>query len=478
MYLLFCFLISCRISLPPQQQLKNLQALPNIDRSVSAKQKTQTFTSGDWPNKYWWLAYGSPELNDLIKQALACNPTIQEFKSRVMAAKQEAIVTRSQLFPLVFFDYKEIRQYLSKNGLLRALNPKLPLRTDLIDLSLSFQYDFDFWGKNRNLFYAAIGEAKAQQAEAAEVQLLTTTAIAQAYFAYKVNLIRKQFFQQLVVVRQNKASLQNLLVRKGLSDELLSYTAAENVLEAQKLLANIDEELAVDKHLVNILAGRNPEIPLSTSKKLPGLPKKLTIPKTISLDLIARRPDLMAQIWRAKALAYETGAAMADYYPDVNIVGLVGLESTKWEKLFRSSSFTAALKPAIHLPIFTAGAIRANIRATKAEFDAAIFAYNNLLLQSTQEVLDLLAFAQSVYQQKREQLNILKYATERYGLVRLREKEGLASGFDVYDQQEDLIQKKLANLTLLYNQYLASIKLTKALGGGYCQTEVPLVKRT
>ncbi|WED42251.1 efflux transporter outer membrane subunit [Legionella cardiaca] len=477
-YLGLCLLLSCRIALPPQKQVQHLQATPKMDNTIHAKLKEkQFFQQGDWPNQQWWLSYNSPQLNELIKEALLCNPSIQEVKSRIEKAKQEAIVTRSTLFPLIFFNAKENKQYLSKNGLYRALNHKIPLNANLLDLSLAFTYDLDFWGQNHNLFYEAIGREKAEEAEAAEVQLIITTAIAQAYFAYKVNLVKKQFYEQLVQVRNNIVKLQNLMVTEGLADDLPAYSAFENLVEAKKLLASIDEEIAIDKHLVNILAGRAPDSPLLIDKGLPPLPQKLQIPKTLSLDLVARRPDLMAQIWRAKALAYKTSAAMADYYPNVNLIGLVGLESTHWDKLLRVSSFTTAIRPAIHLPIFTAGAIAANIRANKAEFDAAIFAYNNLLLQSTQEILDILAFTQSVYKQKNEQMSILNYAIKRYDLVRLREKKGLDNGFNIYSLQEELIKQKLINLTLLYNQYLASIKLTKALGGGYCDANVPLVRQ-
>ena len=99
-----------------------------------------------------------------------------------------------------------------------------------------------------------------------------------------------------------------------------------------------------------------------------------------------------------------------------------------------------------------------------------------MLLQSTQEVLDVLAFAKDMYQQKREQDHIVSYAKQDYELTNLREQKGLDSLFNVYLLQEQVIQKRLANVTLLYNQYLASVKLVKALGGGYCQCTIPLVK--
>ncbi|WP_131782445.1 efflux transporter outer membrane subunit [Legionella gresilensis] len=477
-YFIFWMLLSCQVSLPPYQQTRALKSIPNIEGEIKAQEKSPVIKSGDWPSKYWWLVYNSPELSALMLEALCNNPSIHEVKSKMKAARQEALVTRSKLFPLVFFDFKENLQYVSKNGLFRALNRHFPRHADLIDLSLSFRYEFDFWGKNHNLLAAAIGRAKAERAEVAQVQLLTTTALAQAYFAYKVNLIKRQLYRQLVSVRQNIVTLQNKLLRNALASDLPTYTIAENLSEAKQLLADIENEVATNRHLINILAGRNPEAALSITSKLAHLPKKLIIPQTISIDLIARRPDLMAQIWRAKALAYQTGAAMADYYPDVNLVGLVGLESAGWEKLLRASSFTAALRPAIHLPIFTAGSIRANIRANKAQFDAAIFAYNNLLLRSTQEILDILAFAKSVYQRQLEQTRILNLAEERYRIVVKRERNGLDNGMEVYRQQEDVIEKKLMNLTILYNQYLASIKLTKALGGGYCQAVVPLVRQS
>lgn len=473
-----CILISCNVSLPPQAQLRNLLATPNMDRAVTRLlAETNTFSQGNWPDKRWWLIFNSPELNQLIEEALVNNPSLLEIRSRITAAKEEAIVTRSLLFPLVFFDASMTRQYLSKNGLYRAFNPKIHRNATLIDLTLSFTYEFDFWHKNHNLFCAAIGEALATQAEAAQVALITTTSMAQAYIAYRTNLLRKQLYQQLFTVRQRLLQLQNLVFSKGLTSDLPSFSAEENFFEARQFLSSIDTELIVTKHLINTLAGRNPDTPLQLDCSLPALPRALIIPKTLSVDLIARRPDLMAQIWRAKALAYETGAAMAEFYPDVNITGFIGLESTRWTKLLYSSSGKTGIKPAIHLPIFTAGAIAANVNAIKAKFDAAIFAYNNLLLHSTQEVLDVLAFAQDVYQQKKQQTEIVNYAERRYNLTKLRQQKGLDSDFDMYYYQEAVIETKLANVSLLYNQYLASIKLIKALGGGYCQTEVPLVKK-
>ncbi len=229
----------------------------------------------------------------------------------------------------------------------------------------------------------------------------------------------------------------------------------------------IREEVETDKHLLNILIGNGPDAPLDIAEMLPPLPSQLEIPQTVSIDLLSRRPDLMAQIWRVEALANEVGAAKADFYPNINLTGFLGLESVLYALLFKSSSKTAGLEPAIHLPIFTAGAIRANIRAKKALFDDAVEQYNALILQSTQEVSDLLIFAEALFHQKQEQEGIVASAETRYDVTRLRNQMGLDSLLETYALQEEVIAKELDNVTLLFGQYAAAIKLIKSLGGGY-----------
>lgn len=461
--------------MPKDQQTENLISPPSVDASAEKGVDSGYFAFGDWPEENWWEIFHSEELNSLISEAIGQNPTIQGIQRRVELARQTAKVVRSRLFPLIFFDANETWEYLSKNGLYRALNPDIPLNANLVDLTLSFQYEFDFWGKNRHLFNSALGEAKAQEAVAADVELITTTSVAQAYFALKTNLVRKKLYQELYEVRKSIYDLQNLLQEKALLSMLQPLLAEEYLLEAEKLVVSIEEEVETDKHLINILLGRGPDSALDIDHHLLPTIKKLPLPDDLSLDLLSRRPDLMAQIWRVEALAHEVGAAKADFYPNINLRAFMGLESIFYKLLFQGDSKTAGLQPAIHLPIFTAGAIRANIRAKKAMFDEAVYEYNNSLLRSAKEVADLLVLVQSVFDQKTDQEMIVEAAAARLNLTQLRQKSGLDNLLAQYFAREEWILKELENITLLYSQYLAAIKLIKALGGGYqSEYRVPL----
>ena len=478
--LIFCsltFLSGC-LNLTPssEEQAQNLIPTPSLDNTVEKALDTPFFSVGSWPEENWWDVFTNLQLNELMNRALAQNPTLQSIQRQVENAKQRSIIARGQLFPLLFFNASDNLQFLSKNGLYRALNPNLPLSAGLIDMTLAFTYEFDFWSKYRNIFQAALGREKAEEASQAQVKLIITTAVAQAFFALKTNLIKAELYRDLCEVRKNIFNLQNLLLKNALSSKLPVYLSEEVLLESEKLIFAIEEEVEVDKHLLNILIGNGPDVPLGIDAELPSLPKTLVIPECLSLNLLSRRPDLMAQIWRVEALAHEIGVARADFFPNINLSAILGLESFHFSNLFNGSSGTGSAEPAFTLPIYTAGTIQANIDSKRALFDAALFDYNDLLLKSAQEVADLLVLAKSIYGQQSMQAVIVGCADARYGLTELRKQNGLDNDFQIYALQEEVIQKKLANIDLIYGQYLATVKLIKALGGGYASDFLPIAK--
>jgi outer membrane protein TolC len=277
-------------------------------------------------------------------------------------------------------------------------------------------------------------------------------------------------------VRKNIYELQTLLLDNALYSKLPVLLSEEQLYESAKLVYNIEEEVATDKHLLNILVGNGPDVELGIDATLPPLPKRLAIPSDVSLNLIARRPDLMAQIWRVESIAHEVGAAKADFFPNISLTSFLGYETVNYSKLFNGSSKTAGIEPAFNLPVYTAGAIQAGIDAKRALFDEAVFEYNQLILESTREVADVLVFATSIFEQQSKQEKIVKCAKERYELTILRQKSGLDNSLENFAFQEALLLKELENIQLVYNQYVAAVKLIKALGGGYNPQFVPIKK--
>ncbi len=473
---LSCALASCVISMPEREQRQNLLAPPCLESTLNEGLSSGFFEPGSWPDERWWIAFDSPELSGLIERALASNPSLQEAEARIRFAVSETGVAYARLYPWISFEAEDDYEYLSKNGLYRALNPRIPLSANLIDLTLSLTYEFDFWGKNRNRVAAALGRASASRAEAAQSALVVSTSLAAAYFTLKADLVKRDLLMQLASVTKSRLQLNQSLERSALNSRFAPLLSSEGHLESEKALQDVQRDIEIVVHQIQILMGLSPDCPLALNMedRLRELSRPLALPCDLSIDLLARRPDLMAEIWQAKALAFEVGAAIADFFPDVNLTAFVGLESVFFSRLFKGSSITAGVDPALHLPIFTAGAIRSNVMAKKAAFQAAVFAYNNLLLKSAAEVADLVSTGRAVFQKKIEQERIVADASESYALTLLRTRKGLASGFEGYDYEEALIIQELADLDLLLSQYLISIQLIRALGGGYVAPFMPL----
>ena len=457
-----------------EQHKASLLSPPSLESTTQRNLESGYFTCGDWPQDRWWEIFSSPQLNELMQEALVANPSIQAIQQKVEIANQSAILARSKLFPWVSLDFVYTWEYLSKNGLYKAFNPKLPLNANLYDLDLTLNYELDLWGKNKEMFQAAIGRQLAEEAEKAQVNLMITTAVAQAFVTVKINQQRKNFISQLVGIRKDIYDLQNLLHAKALLSKLLVYSSEENYYDALKMLTGVEEELAISKHLLNILVGRGPDAPLDIGEEpLPPI-DIISIPSNLSLDLLARRPDLMAQIWRVEAWAHEINAAKTEYYPDVNLKAFLGFESINADTLLRTSSGTAGIIPAIHLPLFTAGAIQANIDAKRAHFNEAVFEYNQILLLSAQEVVDRLVSVESLFKQKRDQDLLMKKIEARYSLTRLLYEKGLDDLVTVDYLKEELIRQELESVNLTYAQNISMLRLIKALGGGYQSPYIPL----
>ncbi len=465
-FLLLLLLPGC-LSMSREEKIQNITSAVSIDKSREESLLSDAFVKGDWPKSAWWEEFQSPALNQLIELALKTNPSLQAVNSRIEAAKQQAKVTRAGLFPSLFFNANDNWRHLSKRSFTHLLNPELSLNGYEVDLSLAFQYEFDFWSKNRNLFRASIGLVKADEAELAQSELILASSLAQSYFALSTNYKIRDLQASLCQIKQEKLDLQKSLVKSALSSNLPPLQDDADLQKARQALIAIEDEISTQKHLINILVGRSPDEDFAITNLQEEPLNPLAIPSNLSLELLSRRPDLMAQIWRVESLAAEVGAAKADFFPSINLAALAGLASISFPNIFRATSQTTGVNPALSLPIFTAGSIRANLRAKKALFDEAVYTYNELVLLSAQEVADLLVHVETAYKQKKMQEKALQDIQDRLTLTLLRQRGGLDSEFSALIFQEEVLLEEIKNLNILYNQYLFTVKLLKALGGGY-----------
>jgi NodT family efflux transporter outer membrane factor (OMF) lipoprotein len=453
------------VRVPKHDMATSLDSL-ECNQAVATALESTLFSQDGGPKKSWWEGFGDPTLNRLIESALQSSPTLKRAEASLKAAQQFALQKRAALYPEINFDASTDWQHLAKDGFFRAFAPTIPAVVNDITLGLSYVYEFDFWGKNRDRFKAALGLASALAAERMQAELILTTSIAYTYADLQFLLRKRSLLEQMEINRGAVAQVRTQRKIGALDNALEGLTADSTALEKRASVIEVDEAIDQMIHKLKSLSALGQDAPLEIFWH-PLEPLTLSLPPSLSLDLIARRPDLSAQKARIEAAAKEVKAAKTDFYPNVNLMGLVGLESVFWSKLFQRRNYDGFIEPAIHLPVFTAGRLKAQLKEKVADFNEAVFKYNELILSSAQEVTDRISDLIHIQKEIAVREKQLSIAKEDLVLRQQRFEYALDNQLNLLEAQNNVLEKELMLADLEYGKQLEAILLIRALGGGY-----------
>ena len=351
--LLGCGVLKKRKDLPP------MISQVALEESVQQGVESRALTLGHWPSAAWWEMFGDDQLAQLMKRALEDNPDLKRAIARVQGAREHAKEVRSALLPHLSAFFKDDYQHLSKDSLYRFPPSKVPAVVNQVFLGLSFDYEIDLFGKNRAKYRAALGEFKAQRAEMAQAFLMITIAFAEAYFTYQTHLLHIELRKKEVEERKELFELTERRVAFGLDDVIALEERHVAWQGAQEKLLSVEKALTLSRHQMHALLGMSPDDPLDLSLPKARFDAPFPLPENLPIELVSRRPDLMAQIWRVEAAARRVGAAKAAFFPNINLTGLGRLETLSWSLLFSVDSLAGSLAPALTLPLFTGGQLTA-----------------------------------------------------------------------------------------------------------------------
>lgn len=449
---------------------RKLQPLPSaasypLNHSLAHALASPEFRQGDWPADSWWKDFGDAQLNSLIAAALARNPDLDIAQSRLTLARQEAAVARSGLFPELGISGSATREKFSANGLYPP--PFAGAIYNEGQLTLDFGYNLDLWGKARDEFLARLGEARAAAAQAAEVRLIITTAVASAYFQMQGDLARLEVTDEGLAQRKAFERLVSLRAANGLESQLAVKQAQAGVASTQARILSLKNAVAADKRALAALIGEGPDAASRIQPPVSHFDRPFPVPAGLPVDLLARRPDIMVRRWQVEAAAREVGAARAGFYPNISLSAQIGKQSVDLSQLFVAGSDFGYVGPAIHLPIFEGGRLRAALNARYAQYDIAVDQYRHALIDAARNVADRLATVQSVTRELKRQTEARQASEDAYRLAMLRYKSGLTGYLAVLLVQQDLLRQRDLEAVLRAQRLQAVLALIKALGGGY-----------
>jgi len=444
----------------PQSSVRDVNALA----ATRTLEGTRIAPAG-WPQHDWWVAYGDPQLSALIEEALKGSPTLNIAAARTRKALAFAASARANELPRVDASASSTRQHFSEHGL---LPPPLGGSTQTINqLQATLSWEIDFWGRNRSATEAALGAAHAAEVDQHAAELALSTNIAQAYVELQRAYLQLDVAQKTVAEREQLYRLTRDRNAAGL-DSRLEVKQAEGAIPAtREQIAQLEERIALARNQIAALMGAGPDRGLDVARPTATVLARVEVPTNVPADLIGRRPDVVAQRWRIEAARKDIDVAKAEFYPNVNLAAFIGFQSIGGATLLSAASRTFGVAPAVSLPIFDAGRLRANLGAADADYDIAVEQYNQVLADAMRDVVDQLASLRSLAAQREQQDIALATTREAYDLAILRYREGLGNYLQVLSAEQPLLVQQSLRADLQARELELSINLVRALGGGY-----------
>ncbi len=418
----------------------------------------------------WWRSFGDAQLDRIITDALHGNPTLAIAMARVRASHAMVASTRGARLPQIALDASEQVQRLSNAYI---IPPPYGGSTKWVgDAQANLSWNIDFWGRQAAAIHAAQAEADAMMLDRDAARLALTGAVVQTY----VELARAEqqiaLAQQMVRQQKNLVGLMQVRVDSKLASPMAVRGEEAQLAAVRQMQLRAEAQRTLLIHALALLAGRGADYYPTIAATDLQLSALTNLPRNLPADLLSRRPDILSARLRIDSAAAGRQVARRAFYPNVNLLGLVGLQALGITELFSSDAFTAGAGAAIHLPIFDGGQRRADYARATAGLDAAIASYNQSVLGAVQEAADALSQIQRLSADLQQQGVATTALRDMHDYSKARYGAGLDTRVDLLRADLTLLGARQQTVNLETDQAIAGVRLLLALGGGFDSGEV------
>lgn len=384
----------------------------------------------------WWSVFGSPDLDEAVRAALAGNRSLRIAQASLARARALDEAGRSARLPQATLEAGNGR---SKYGA-AFLGPMELAPFTYYSVGANVSYLLDFSGGVRRTIEArhALAEAGQYELEAAHLSL-TGNVVLQAL---AIASARAQLRAAEAVLEEDRRNLE--LVRKALQEgsaTRVDLLGAESQLaQDQTLLPPLRQELSAARHALAVLEGQPPGNRVPRDFDLEDFRQPASLLLGVSSELAHRRPDIRASEARLHAAIAEVGVATANLYPQVRLTASLSQQALTTSGLFERGSAAWTLIGNLSAPLFDGGRLRAERRAAGAAAREALARYEQTVLTAFGQVADVLAALQHDAEQEAAQQRALEVAESSLALARASYEAGNTGLLQILDA-ERLVQR-------------------------------------
>lgn len=415
-------------------------------------------------NNAWWRHWNDPQLDHLIAQTLQGSPSMAEAQARVQRMQALSGLADAASLPQATLGGEFSRQRYSANGL---FPPPIAGRTWSNDtLQAGVGWNPDLWGQHRAELASAIGQVRAAQADAAAAANALVHQVVRGHVALARLLAQRDVAERVVQQRQQMQQLVQQRREAGLDTRIEQAQSDSTLADAAAQAEGLKEQITLTRHQLAVLSGQAPQALDAWSPRLDAL-RLEAMPATLGADLLGRRPDVVAARWRVEAAQQDIHVARTQFYPNVNLSAFAGFNALGMNHLLDSGSRQYSVVPAVRLPLFDGGRLRAQLSGREAERDSAVANYNNAVLNAVKEAADAIGSSLSVDRQWAAQSKALASAESAHALAQQRFQAGLGNRLAVLSAESAVLTQRRMAIDLQARQFDNRAQLMRALGGGW-----------
>lgn len=447
----------CALQSPPKGADLRAQTLPNAPLPESWKAGAPSGQCEDG----WLARFNDPQLIALVNEAIANNPDLKVAAARIEQAS--AIVTASggSLWPSVM-------AYGRTGG-------KMSDGSGLTGGGLSVNWELDLWGRVRSQRAAATAQYDSTVADLAWARQSLAAGVARAWYLAIEAQQQRKLAEQSIAATQSLIKLEETRQRVGNTDGTAVSTAREALAARQDSLEQLKLAETQTQRALELLLGRYPAAELAVAGNMPAMPE--AVPAGLPSQLLERRPDIISAERKVAASFYMVEEAKAARLPAIKLTaGVNSIDSSLFVLADRNNPVWS-MGAGIVAPLFTGGALQAQVEAKTAEQKAAVAAYTAAGQRAFADVENALA-ANVTLQTRAKQLDARVLENRRQvELANHRLRVGSIDRRALINEELGLIAVQGEQLRVQSDARVQRVNLHLALGGDFAPS-APLAATT
>jgi len=409
----------------------------------------------------WKAFFSDPALQRLIDTALQNNRDLRVATLNVASYQAKYRIRQAALLPEVDAGASGSRQRvpadMTSDGQSRVEGQ--------YSVGLNMSYELDLFGRIHSLDEQALQEYFATEQAQRSAQISLVASVANAWLTWQADQQLLKLTEATVGTYQRSNQLTVRSAQVGTATALAVRQTETLLRGAQSKYQQYLRQVAEDQNLLSVLVGG----PLPANLPVPdwAIQPVADAPVGLPSDLLSRRPDILEAEHLLKAANANIGAARAAFFPRISLTASGGTSSSALSGLFNAGSGSWSFVPAISLPIFNGGSLRASLDVAKVEKDINVARYEGAIQSAFREVSDGLASTQTYRQQVESQQLLVDASTDYYRLAERRYNTGIDSSLTLLDAQRTLFSAQQELVSDQLAGRIAAVDLYKALGGGW-----------